>query len=170
MSRERLNAIIFDQAMRASLEARFWPKVDRRGDDECWDWIAKAKHPFGYGRMTAGRGFHLKAHQIAYALANGRIGREEIRHSCDRPQCCNPAHLVAGTHTDNMADAKTRGRASAPPRRFGEKHHKTKFSEQDALAICRDSRPARLVAPEYGVCQATIWRLRKGESWRELVR
>jgi hypothetical protein len=170
MSRMRLNAIICDLKARMALEARYWPKVDRRGDDECWDWIAKAHHPYGYGRMTAGRGVNLKAHQIAYALTNGPLGKEVVRHSCDRPQCCNPSHLIAGTQADNMADAKAKGRTKNPPVHLGEKHPKAKFSEWDALTICQDRRSAWIVARQYGISSKTVYRLRRGETWKDLAR
>lgn len=33
-----------------------------------------------------------------------------VMHSCDRPKCCNPEHLSVGTHWDNMADMRAKGR------------------------------------------------------------
>ncbi len=43
-----------------------------------------------------------------------------VRHTCDNPPCINPLHLVRGTHAENMADMKAKGRAARdggrPPR------------------------------------------------------
>ena len=33
---------------------RFWARVDRRGPDECWLWLA-AKDPCGYGEIGINR-------------------------------------------------------------------------------------------------------------------
>jgi hypothetical protein len=33
-----------------------------------------------------------------------------IRHKCDNPPCCNPKHLIIGTHSDNAKDRVRRGR------------------------------------------------------------
>lgn len=35
---------------RVALVERFWSKVDRRGDDDCWEWTA-SRFPEGYGRI-----------------------------------------------------------------------------------------------------------------------
>lgn len=164
-----LNQIISDPERCANLEARFWPKVERRTRHECWPWIAKATHPFGYGRMTAGRGVNLKAHQIAFALANGPIPEgSAVLHSCDHPWCCNARHLFLGSQRDNMADALKKGRGSPPPMRFGEAHHKTKFDTAIAQRIAADARSAEIVAAEHGVSTKTVYRLRWGQTWKSL--
>jgi len=79
----------------APLEDRYWPKVDRRGPEECWPWIA-ALAPNGYGHFNGQDGSHLLAHRIAYQLANGPIPEGlTIDHLCRNRACCNPAHLEA---------------------------------------------------------------------------
>lgn len=111
MSASKLNTIISDPASRAKLEKRFWSKVDRRGSDDCWPWIAKAKHKHGYGMFTVATGFVDYSHRLAFALANGGMPEGTyIRHSCDNPPCCNPMHLLEGTQADNVQDMMRRGR------------------------------------------------------------
>ncbi len=159
-----LTRIVLDSDARANLEARYWPKVDRRAADECWEWKAKAVHSYGYGRMTAGRHVHLKAHQIGWALKNGPIPEGmSILHRCDNPKCCNPDHLFLGTQLDNMGDAKRKGRMSKPPVRFGEAHHNAKRRDDQIAAIRADKRSASKVALDYGVGASTIYRVRWGE-------
>lgn len=159
-----LNRIISNEETRENLERRYWPKVSHnKASNECWEWRAKATHPYGYGRMSAGRGVNLKAHQIAWALANGPIpDGAVVRHRCDNPPCCNPRHLEIGSQADNVNDARTRGRASQPPRMAGEDHPRHKLSSADVTAIREDHRSARLVANDYGVSTKTIYRVRWG--------
>lgn len=156
-----LDEVMADPKRRAALVRRFWPKVDRSGGPTaCWPWIAKAKHPFGYGRMNS-RGAQLKAHQIAFVLANGGpLGDIHVRHSCDFPGCCNPAHLIAGTHKDNMADAKVRGRIKPPPRHIGDTHPNAKMTADQIRLVETDPRAAWVLAAKYGVCEKTIYRIR----------
>lgn len=158
-----LTEIITSPARREALENRYWPKVNVAGPNECWNWNAKARHPYGYGRMTAGRGVNLKAHQIAWALENGPIPDGMlICHDCDNPSCCNPSHLFLGSQTDNMGDAKAKGRTSKPPVFRGLQHHNGKLSNEEIAKILTDPRPADAVAAEFGVSSKTIYRVRWG--------
>jgi len=77
----------------------------------CHEW-GGARNARGYGRITAdvpGEPKVMYAHRLAFYLANGYLAAV-IRHSCDNPSCCNPAHLLAGTQSDNMRDAAERNR------------------------------------------------------------
>lgn len=161
---KQLTRIISDPLARNNLEQRYWPKVDRRGENECWNWQAKARHPYGYGRMSAGRNIHLKAHQIGWTLENGPIPEGMfVCHQCDNPRCCNPAHLFLGDQSANMRDAKAKGRMSKPPIRTGQDHHNTKLTNQQIAAIFLDKRSASAVASDYGVSTKTVYRVRWGK-------
>ena len=70
----------------------FWDYVDRRGDDECWNWLASF-HPRGYGNIR----FNNKreySHRVAWILTYGEIPIDKfVHHSCSNLSCCNPKHL-----------------------------------------------------------------------------
>lgn len=98
---------------------KFWPKVDKRGPDECWPWLASCvKGGYGKLREPGRQGRTLGAHVVSLMLATGEVadGRQAL-HSCDNKLCVNPAHLRWGTQSDNMQDAVARGRHFTPFRR-----------------------------------------------------
>ena len=80
---------------------RFWPKVDRRGPEECWRWLA-ASDSHGYGQMTVNYK-RKKAHRLAYELLAGPIPKGmHLDHLCRHPWCVNPAHLEPVTPAENV--------------------------------------------------------------------
>src|SRR6185312_5743289 len=94
---------------------RFWAKVRVGRDNECWPW-AGAKGANGYGRFkVAGR--LVLPHVFAYEYFYDELPPSDayhgtvVRHACDNPPCCNPAHLIAGTQAANVADMVSRDRA-----------------------------------------------------------
>jgi hypothetical protein len=71
---------------------RFWDKVAKAGEDECWIWLGKL------GRNGRGtfcyQGRTWNAPRFAYHLANGGIPEgSRIRSICKNPACVNPHHL-----------------------------------------------------------------------------
>lgn len=91
----------------AEAQARFWAKVDKSGD--CWLWKASLK-PSGYGHFNVA-GKSVRAHRLAYQLSIGPIpDGKMLCHSCDNPQCVNPAHLTPGTNSENQQDSLAKGR------------------------------------------------------------
>jgi hypothetical protein len=107
----------------SALAARFWAKVDRRSDNECWPWLGDLGTR-GYGQINVD-GKNVGAHRIAHWLATGEeIVGFIVRHFvCDNPPCCNPAHLKRGTQKDNVQDAIRKGRHVHPNWRL-RKHHR----------------------------------------------
>lgn len=98
------------------IEARFWAKVDKRGPNECWPWLAVTD---GRNRGSfTWNGRPTKAPRIAWFLTHGEMPQGETCHSCDNPICVNPAHLWVGTKADNMRDMVVKGRHA----RHGQTH------------------------------------------------
>jgi hypothetical protein len=97
---------------RTPIKDRFWPKVDRGGSDECWEWIG-SRHPDGYGRIGAGgkHGGTIYAHRASWEIHGNKIPNGLcVLHHCDNPPCVNPAHLFLGTQADNIKDKVAKGR------------------------------------------------------------
>lgn len=152
--------------------ARFWSKVDvMPSTQDCWEWqgCRKAK---GYGRfrIPGSRRHTENAHRIAYSLVNGKIPTGLlIRHKCDNPRCCNPAHLETGTIADNSRDMVERGLShlmgSSSP---GESNPASKLTESQVTEI-RERIAAGAtnvaIAKAFGVHHATISCIRLGKTW-----
>ena len=106
------------------IEQRFWPKVRRGLDNECWEWTGSDKGN-GYGQVLC-RGRVQSAHRVAFEIANGPIPSGLfVCHRCDNKRCCNPSHLFLGTPSDNVNDMHAKGRAN----------HVRKLSVDDVLWI-----------------------------------
>lgn len=151
------------------LSARFWEKVARGADDECWEWIAH-RNACGYGTIkeSGGKGPMLLAHRVSYSLANGiAIGEfAELRvcHRCDNPGCVNPSHLFLGTQRDNVRDMFAKGRDN---RARGERSGRTTLTSEQVLDIRGGGEPREL-AERFGVSRSTIHNIRRRRTWHHL--
>jgi hypothetical protein len=90
--------------------ADIWSRIEKKDPDECWPFLLKSRNSKGYGRIAIGQRLYLP-HVVAYIGIHGDIPKGLlILHRCDNPICCNPSHLYAGTHQQNMEDAKRNGK------------------------------------------------------------
>lgn len=113
--------------LRGTPEERFWNKVDRRGPDECWNWLG-AKNNAGYGHIgiptsPGGRYSPVLAHRFSYELHGGTLppsqlgsNTQTIDHLCYNRLCVNPAHLEVVTHKENLRRRRPRTHYSIPKR------------------------------------------------------
>lgn len=150
---------------------RFWSKVDTSGEDQCWNWKASVMvKRGGYGQVslkTEGHQRLLKAHRVAYALANPKSNMVGlVCHKCNNPLCCNPSHLYLGTPLDNASDMR-KAEHGVHMVFHGEDNPKSKLTWDDVLNIRESTATGRYLAALYKVSPTTISKIRRGLVWRE---
>jgi hypothetical protein len=154
-----------------------WNKVDKRGEDECWEWKGYKNHD-GYGRTwIKDRGYY--AHRVIFNLANpNQISLEApkstdrsgfVLHHCDNPSCCNPKHLYLGNFKDNTRDKIERGRGVDFSGDKGPRCKLTMDQAREARKLRKQGKPVRELAILFGVSLPSMKSLLNGKSYKEAV-
>lgn len=147
-----------------TLEERFWSKVDKQGENDCWNWQAQIDLN-GRGRFK----YNYKpeyASRIAWIITNGEIPHPSLHvlHRCDNGKCVNPKHLYLGNHYANMRDMADRHTRD----QRGEKNNHSKL-KQEQVDLIREKYKINLdkkaLALEYRVSVATIHQIITGQKW-----
>ena len=139
-------------------------RTKKNPNTNCYECISHKPGRDGYPRSRV-NGKLDRTHRHVYRKFKGEIPDGMIvRHTCDNRLCCNPDHLVLGTHADNARDRVERGRGAA-----GEKNGRSKLRSSDVEKIRRliagGCRTAR-IAQQFGVDAVTIRRIRRRATWR----
>lgn len=150
-------------AMRGySLAERFWAKVEKGADDECWLWAA-FKERDGYGFLQLGRRA-LRANRVSWMIHFGAIPEGQVVcHRCGNPSCVNPAHLFLGTNAENTADSTAKGR-----RAKGERQGSAKLCTSAIVAIRHLYQRGVLqvdIAREFGIHQTAVSGIVRRKAW-----
>lgn len=152
----------------APLDVRFWKKVDKRSETECWLWQG-ARRKAGYGSIgMGGKGAKNEgAHRVSYMLHNGVSeipAGMVVMHACDTPLCVNPHHLSLGTHTDNVHDALNKGRFRGAAKGVNNARSKLTQEQVDYMrsATCMNKELAEM----FGISQAVVSNIKRGKTYK----
>lgn len=148
--------------MTPRIVARFWKKTIMGTAEECWYW-AQGLDKDGYGKFQVPLGgkrqLSMRSHRLAHFLLTGELP-PAVLHRCDKPPCCNPAHLFGGTQRDNRADCVAKGRQAR-----GETNGAAKLTDAQVAEIQRRYVPGRAVAAlarEFNINWCTAWSIGTG--------
>jgi hypothetical protein len=147
-----------------TLSERFWEKVDKKNDDQCWAWQG-AKDGKGYGliKTIGGKIQQERAHRLSYQMFKGEIPEGLfVCHKCDNRGCVNPAHLFIGTHRENMQDMVDKGRASKK-----RNYHILTKEQAKAVYDVRYTVNAKVLAKQLDVSRAAIYTIWSQRNWKE---
>lgn len=153
---------------------RFWPRVDRKGPDECWNWKAQIDR-HGYGIIHPGvleKGpSSIPASRASWIINCGPIPDGLfVLHHCDNRACVNPAHLFLGSAGDNTRDMVAKGRGWWP---HGESHYNTLLKVKDVKEIRRryaNGEKQADIARDYGIKSAGISHIITGRRWASVTK
>ena len=126
------------------------------GPNACWPFTGKTNNknrPY----FTA-EGQKYLAYRLTYELMYGDIMTGAIaRHTCDNEICCNPRHIVPGTHQENMDDMKGRERHGLP-------HHTVRaIRKLGSIGLSHSS-----IGDRFGIARSTVTEIINRDNYQHV--
>lgn len=140
---------------------RFLSKVDTNNfqHDSCWLWKGASKGN-GYGHVKY-KSRNIPAHRMAYQLFIGEVPESmDVCHVCDNRQCVNPDHLFLGSRSENMQDAKQKGRTSGGHRKHLKEHVVQEIKQRLSAGIS-----VKKLSRVYGLSEHRINAIKSGRTY-----
>ncbi|MGW0060338.1 HNH endonuclease [Streptosporangium sandarakinum] len=149
-------------ALKRMEKRTYLPKVEGHRDWEAC-WRIDGTRSFRYGQLMVDRDYDL-AHRWSWRIFVGPIplGRQ-VRHTCGVDRCWNPLHLYLSAGP-RVADPAVRAAARAVTTA---KARERSPLDWDKVAVIRSGEDSlSVLADRFGVSTSTVWKIRKGLTWR----
>lgn len=160
---------LFIEPSKVPIEERFWEKVNKKGEEECWEWTASLDDK-GYGQLFVDWNVKrpVAVHRLSYELHKGPIPEGLlVRHKCHNSKCVNPNHLETGTQKDNMEDAVEAGRNT-----YGDKNGMASLTNEQVREIknmLNNGVKGRYIAKKFCVSEVVISNIKTGKTWFRVI-
>ena len=142
------------------LKNKLLSRVTLHKETGCW--IFNETSNFKYGRFTLNNKHYL-AHRAAYLIYKGEMPQDfDVDHFyCNNNFCCNPGHLEAVTHAENIRRAADSGTYRGEKNRNARHSNKTvrEIKELDRAGI-----PKKEIAKIFDVPYSTVCGYTRGQS------
>jgi lambda repressor-like predicted transcriptional regulator len=147
-----------------SAKRRLSERVVRSGDCMLWQGCRGSR---GYGLMAVGKYNREATHRVAWAIANNKRppAGMHVMHSCDTPQCVNPAHLSIGTAKDNQRDSVNKGRKNSLKGSANKWAKTTEDALITAAALFANGHTYRSISARLGISRAALVKTLQGHRW-----
>ncbi len=145
-------------------EERFWKYVDKKSNNECWNWTGTCNTNH-YGELSV-YGKCVRTHRFSWEIHFGKIPNGLfVCHTCDNPKCANPEHLFLGTYKDNSDDKVKKNRQIV-----GENHclHKLIESQVKEIRSLKGKLSQRKIAKVFNVSHQLISGIHKNKRWKHV--
>lgn len=130
----------------------------------CWIVTSHKPNNNGYAPIRI-EGKIVLIHRYIYETANGPIPKDMIvRHKCDTRLCCNPDHLIIGSHVDNVMDRVERNRSAK-----GTHNGRAKLTEDNVREIRKSNLPLKELSTIYNVDPRAIRRIIDNKTWKHII-
>lgn len=155
---------------------KLWRKFAiTRSAADCWPWIGHTLKKGNRGTVTIG-GKTVTAPRLAWFIKHNQWPDQGVFvcHSCDNPNCVNPAHLWLGTNRDNMRDAAAKKRLPNQKNSDhikGEGHGNAKMTDDLVREIRRrraNGEGARSIAKSIGMSPTPVFQATNGKAWKHV--
>lgn len=126
----------------------------------------------GYAKVIF-KGVTMGAHRAFWIRAHGVPARGlSVLHRCDNRVCCNVDHLFLGTHLENMADMRAKGRKGQGVNSFGEVNGNavlTVDKVRDMRSEAAGGASLKQLAARYGLTVPGVRAVVRRLTWRHVA-
>jgi hypothetical protein len=134
-------------------------------DNGCIEW-QRTKVASGYGQIWL-RGKMVLVHREMTSLVYGQPEDKQMAlHSCDNPSCINPEHLSWGSHSQNMREMYSRGRAPEKKPRL-DRRLTFEVAEIIRAKYASGEFSYKLLGSEYGLSDKSIEYIVKRKTYKK---